>query len=142
MCVEWDWKKDWVKRASNLSHSYAKNFLSISQSTTFNDGHKSLLHERFDQELQVASNSGKFEDFKECHFGSQGYTTAAVLYYMDEFKNVLQNPRSNNLLVHICNLYINADFIIVGLLCLAWFTRKVTMPFLTCVRSKSILNFK
>ena len=72
-----------------------------------NDGHKSSLHEQFDQELQVAAKSAKFSEFKERRFGLLGYTAAAILYHMDEFKNVLQNPRSNNLLVQACNLYIN-----------------------------------
>ena len=72
-----------------------------------NDGHKSLLYEQFDQELQVAAKSRKFSEFKERRFGLLGYTAAAILYHMDEFKNVLQNPRSNNLLVQACNLYIN-----------------------------------
>ena len=78
----------------------------------------------------MAAKSGKFSEFKERCFGLLGYTAAAVLYHMDKFKNFLQNHRSNNLLIQACGLYINTDFIIVELQCLAWFTRKVTMPFL------------
>ena len=54
---------------------------------------------------------------------------------MVEFKNALQNPRTNNL-VQTFNLYMNKDFIIVALQCLAWFTRKVTMPFLNMCEIK------
>ena len=130
------------RRELLISHiPMLRSFLSKGQSVSLaaltaftklaiNDGHKSSLHEQFDQELQVAAKSAKFSEFKERRFGLLGYTAAAILYHMDEFKNVLQNPRSNNLLVQACNLYINRDFIIVALQCLAWFTRKVTMPFL------------
>ena len=54
---------------------------------------------------------------------------------MDEFQNVLQNPRSNNLLVQACNLYINRLHHLL-LQCLPWFTRKVTVPLLNMCEIK------
>ena len=40
------------------------------------------------------------------------------------------------LIVQACNLYINKDLIIVALEYLAWFTRKVTMSFLSMCEIK------
>ena len=119
-----------------------RSFLSKGQSATLaaltaftklaiNDRHKSSLHEQFDKELQVAAKSKKFSEFKERCFRLLGYTAASVLYHMEKFKNVLQNPRSNNLLVQACNLYINTDFTTMALQRLAWFTHKIQ-----CVRDK------
>lgn len=78
----------------HLSRFYAKILFVLDQSFTLaaltaftklaiNDGHKFSLHEQFDQELQLATKSEKFSEFKKLCFGLLGYTTAAVLYHMD-----------------------------------------------------------
>ena len=59
-----------------------------------------------------------------------GYTAAAIIYHLDEFNAILENPRSNNMLVQACKLYTNNDFVLVALKCMAWFTLKVMLPFL------------
>ena len=104
-----------------------------------NDGHKSSLYQEFDHVLQVTGKSKKFSGFKERRFAQMGYTAAAIIYHLDEFNAILENPRSNNLLVQVCKLYTNYDFILVALKCMAWFTLKVTLPFLNmCELQKQI----
>ena len=95
-----------------------------------NGGHKSSLYQEFDHVLQVTGKSRKFSGFKEHRFAEMGYTAAAIIYHLDEFNAILENPRSNNQLVQACELYTNNDFILVALKCMAWFTLKVTLPFL------------
>ena len=41
--------------------------------------------------------------------------------------------QSNNQLVQACRIYLECDFILIGLKVLYWFTFKVTMPFLNMV---------
>ena len=49
---------------------------------------------------------------------------------MDNIKETLSNTLSTNQLVQTRNLYSNLDYVLVSLKCVAWFTSKVTLPFL------------
>ena len=101
-----------------------------------NDGHKSSYHEEFNHVLNINNKSKKFSVFKERRFAQLGYTAASITFHLQDFNAVLENPRSNNVLVQACRLYINVDFILVALKCLAWFTKKVTLPFLNMCEMK------
>ena len=59
-----------------------------------------------------------------------GYTAASIIHHLPDLKALLENPQSNNVLAQACQVYCNTNFIHVALCCLAWFTIKVTLPFL------------
>ena len=103
-----------------------KSFLSKGRSVTLaaltaftklaiNDGHKSSLYHEFDHARQVTGYSKKFSGFKERRFAQMGYTAAAIICHLDEFNTILENPRSNNLLVQAYKLHTNNGFILVAL---------------------------
>ena len=67
---------------------------------------------------------------RERRFAQMGYTAAAILYHIPEYVATLEKTKSNNLLVQACRLYLDCEFIIIGLKVLAWFTYCITLPFL------------
>ena len=95
-----------------------------------NDGHKSSIHDEFDDMLRNQNKSKKFSLYKERRFGLLGYSAAALLYHIDDLKVTLGATHSGNQLVQACELYLQIDYVKVALQCLAWFTYKITLPFL------------
>ena len=57
-----------------------------------NHGHKSSLYQEFDHVLQVTGKSKKFSGFKEQRFAQMRYTAATIIYHLDEFNAILENP--------------------------------------------------
>ena len=95
-----------------------------------NYGHKSSHHEEFSHILSVNNKSKKISAFKERRFAQMSYTAASIIHHLADFRALFENPGTNNVLVQAYQVYSNADFIIVALRCLAWFTKKITLPFL------------
>ena len=95
-----------------------------------NDGHKSSMWEIFECEVASAGKTKKHSLFRERRFAQMGYTAAAILYHIPEYVATLEKTKSNNLLVQACRLYLDCEFIIIGLKVLAWFTYCITLPFL------------
>ena len=95
-----------------------------------NDGHKSSLHEEFDAELSRSNKAKKFSIFKERRFALLGYTAAAAIHHFDDINATLSCTNSQNQLVQACKLYSQVDYVKVSLMCIAWFTYKITLPFL------------
>ena len=102
-----------------------------------NDGHKSSMYQEFDQELRVQNKQKKLSEFKERRFALVGYTAAAIIHHLPEYISILEKPKSNNLLVQACSLYLNVEYIIIALKCLAFFSKKVTLPFLNMCELKT-----
>jgi len=98
-----------------------------------NDGHKSSQWELFDKELCNAGKTKKQSQFQERRFAKLGYTAATIMHHLEDYKAVLEKTKSNNQLVQACRIYLNCDFILIGLKSLAWFTYTVTLPFLNMV---------
>jgi hypothetical protein len=58
-----------------------------------------------------------------------GFEAAAVLYHIDEYRELLAKTRSTNALVNAVRLYINNPFILSCMKAFAFFNYKVTYPF-------------
>ena len=116
--------KSFLKKSIVLAALGALTKLSI------NDGHKSSMWELFEKQVAEAGKTKKHSLFRERRFAQMGYTAAAILYHIPEYEATLHNTKSNNLLLQACRLYLECDFIIIGLKVLAWFTYCVTLPFL------------
>lgn len=95
-----------------------------------NDGHKSSQYDIFDAILAEKSRTRKFTIFKERRFCQLGYSAAAVLYHLDDIKDLLKRTKSTNLLVRACKLYVENSYLVNSFKALAIFTNEVTMPFL------------
>ena len=95
-----------------------------------NDGHKSSIHEEFDDLLSKRNKTKKFSLYKERRFALLGYSAAALIHHFDDLKATLDATGSANQLVQACELYMQIDYIRTSLQCLAWFTYKITLPFL------------
>ena len=69
------------------------------------------------------------------------WATQHPLYYtiliLDDYEEQLKDTKSNNQLVQACRVYLECEFIIIGLKVLSWFTYKVTLPFLNMVELSS-----
>ena len=122
---------------SFLAKGVAHAALNAFSKLTVNDGSKSSLHSEFDFELEKCGVSKKFSAFKERRFGLLGYTAAAQIYHMNHIKETLSNTPSTNQLVQACRMYTSLDYILISLKCIAWFTFKVTMPFLNMCELKN-----
>ena len=98
-----------------------------------NDGHKSSQWELFDKEVCDAGKTKKHSQFQERRFAKLGYTAATILYHLAEYQGLLEKTKANNQLVQACRVYLECEFILIGLKVLAWFTYTITLPFLNMV---------
>ena len=71
--------------------------------------------------------------YKERRFTKLGYSAGAVIDCLEQYKKILNDTSCSNLLVQACKLYVDNDYIVAAFKALAYFTFKVTMPFLNCV---------
>ena len=71
--------------------------------------------------------------YKERRFTKLGYSAGAVLDCLEQYKKILEKTTHSNLLVQACKLYVDNDYILAAFKALAYFTFKVTMPYLNCV---------
>ena len=49
------------------------------------------------------------------------------MYQLEDNEDLLQDVKSNNQLVQACRVYLQCDFVIIGLKVLSWFTSAVTL---------------
>ena len=87
--------------------------------------------------MNEANKTKKHSHFQERRFAKLGYTASTILYHLEEYQAVLQKTKSNNQLVQACRVYLECEFIILGLKVLSWFTYKITLPFLNMVEQAS-----
>ena len=113
-----------------LSKGIAQVAINALSKLATNDGHKSSLYEEFDAELAKSNKPKKFSIFKERRFALLGYTAAAVIDHFTDLQNTISNTNSQNQLIQAAKLYFTIEYIKIALTCIAWFTYKVTMPFL------------
>lgn len=66
---------------------------------------------------------------KERRFCNMGFTAAAILHHMDDFKELLSKTKSTNLLVTACKLYTENSFILSCMKAFATFNYEFTYPF-------------
>ena len=71
--------------------------------------------------------------YKEKRFTRLGYQSGAVYDCIPYLRKLLDETPLNNLLVRACKVYLENEFVLSGLKCLAIFTYKITMPFLNMV---------
>ena len=71
--------------------------------------------------------------YKEKRFTRLGYQSGALYDCIPYLKKLLDETPLSNLLVRSCRIYLENDFVLSGLKCLAIFTHRVTMPFLNLV---------
>jgi hypothetical protein len=62
-----------------------------------------------------------------------GYTASTILYHLEDYQDLLNSTKSNNQLVQACRVYLQCEFVLLGLKVLSWFTYQVTLPFLNMV---------
>ncbi|KAK6179055.1 hypothetical protein SNE40_011501 [Patella caerulea] len=108
-----------------------------------NDGHLSSQWELFDKILAEKNRTKKHSIYKERRFAKLGYTASTILYHLSDYEQLLIQTKSNNQLVQACRVYLECEFIVIGLKVLSWFTYKVTLPFLNMVElcsQKDLLN--
>ena len=98
-----------------------------------NDGHKSSQWEMFDKILQDKGKTKKHSQYLERRFAKLGYSAATVVYHLEDYEDLLHDVKSNNQLVQACRVYLQCEFVIIGLKVLSWFTSAVTLPFLNMV---------
>ena len=66
-----------------------------------------------------------------------GYTASTILYHLDDYEDLLKDTKSNNQFVQACRVYLECEFVKIGLKVLSRFTYKVTLPFLNMVELSS-----
>ena len=99
-----------------------------------NDGHTSSHWELFEKILADKNKTKKHSHYKERRFAKLGYTAATILHHIEDYEELLKLTKSNNQLIQACRVYLEqCEFIVIGLKVLAWFTYKVTLPFLNMV---------
>ena len=84
-------------------------------------------------QLEVGGVAKSMSLYKERRFTKLGYSAAAVLDCVEQYQKILDKTTHSNLLVRACKICIQNDYILAAFKGLAYFTFKITMPFLNCV---------
>ena len=75
-------------------------------------------------------------------FTKLGTTAASIIDSLDLYQMLLDQTTRNNLLLKASELYVNCEYIICALTCLAYFTYKIEMPFLNMVERSTQKDLK
>ena len=92
------------------------------------------LAKNFDIILEEDDVTKSFSLYKERRFTKLGYTAGSIIDGIPQFEKLLSETTYNNSLVQACRLYLENDYILAALKALSYFTYKVTMPYLNCVK--------
>lgn len=123
--------KSFIRQTKCVALTALKAFLKLVARDE--SGKPTSLADEFDVQLEADGVSKTMSLYKNRRFVEQGYSAGAVVDCKAQFQKILNDRRSTNLLIQACKLYIESDYIFVALRALAYFTYKVTMPFLNCV---------
>lgn len=84
----------------------------------------------FDMILQRENKVKHLSLYQERRFTKLGYSCASILDAMPYIQMVLNETNLSNLHTEIVQLFLDSEFLTTELLCLAYFTHKVTLPLL------------
>ena len=66
-------------------------------------------------------------------FTKLGYSAASILQTFPLLQSLLEETWKSNLLAQACKIYLDCELFLTELQLLAYFTKKITLPFLNCV---------
>ena len=75
--------------------------------------------------------------YHERRFTKLGYSAASILQAFPLLQSLLEETWKSNLLVQACKIYLDCELFLTELQLLAYFTKKITLPFLNCVEKCS-----
>ena len=105
-------------------------------------GKSSSLSDEFDLLIEKQKRVKTVYMYQERRFTKLGTTAASIVDSLDLYQLLLDQTTRNNLLVKASKLYVNCEYIICALTCLAYFTYKIEMPFLNMVEKSSQKDLK
>ena len=105
-------------------------------------GKSSSLSDEFDLLIEKQKRVKTVYMYQERRFTKLGTTAASIIDSLDLYQLLLDQTTRNNLLVKASKLYLNCEYIICALACLAYFTYKIEMPFLNMVERSSQKDLK
>ena len=79
------------------------------------DGKNTLLADTFELILEKDQVYKSYSLYKERRFLKLGYSTGAIFDCLSQFQKLLERAHLNNLLVRVCRLYLESDYIKTGL---------------------------
>ena len=91
------------------------------------------LAEEFDFICERENQIKHMSLYHERRFAKLGYSAASILHAYPLLQILPTETSKTNLLVSACKLYLSCEFFPTELKVLAFFTHKVTLPFLNCV---------
>ena len=75
--------------------------------------------------------------YQQRRFAKLGYSAASILSALPLLTMLLDVTSNTNLLVQLCQLYLQSEVFITELEVLAFFTYQVTFPFLNCIEKST-----
>ena len=100
-------------------------------------GATSSLAEGFDRIIEREGKVKYITLYHERRFTKLGYSAASILQALPLLQNLLAETWKSNLLVEACKIYLECQFFLTELKLLAYFTHKITLPFLNCIEKCS-----
>ena len=70
-------------------------------------------------------------------FTKLGYSAASILQTFLLLQSLLEETWKSNLLAQVCKIHLDCELFLTELQLLAYFTKKITLPFLNCVEKCS-----
>ena len=100
-------------------------------------GNSSSLAEEFDVIIEGEGAVKHMSLYHERRFTKLGYSAASILQAFPLLQSLLEETWKSNLLVQACKIYLDCELFLTELQLLAYFTKKITLPFLNCVEKCS-----
>ena len=100
-------------------------------------GATSSLAEEFDRIIEREGKIKYITLYHERRFTKLGYSAASILQALPLLQTLLAETWKSNLLVEACKIYLECPFFLTELQLLAYFTHKITLPFLNCIEKCS-----
>ena len=100
-------------------------------------GNSSSLAEEFDFTIEREGAVKHMSLYHERRFTKLGYSAASILQALPLLQSLLEKTWKSNLLVQACKICLDYELFLTQFQLLAYFTKKITLPFLKCVEKWS-----
>lgn len=105
-------------------------------SLVLNTGKKTSMYKDFNRICEEDNLKRKMGGYKQRRFTKLGYCAGTIVHHLPQFKKLVSTS-ATNLHSQAVKLYLEQDYIIDAMVCLAKITETVTLPFLEMVQKST-----
>lgn len=120
--------KSLVRKTKCVAHAAHKAMLELASHEE--SAKPTSMAKEIDIQIKKDGVAKSMSLYKERRLTKLGYCSASVLDFLQQYEEILNETRYNNMLVQACILYVESDYIPAAFKVLGYFTFKITILFL------------